>query len=121
VTSSPAPVGRQASPLVRSRTRDYVVVTGVDCSCGRTGCRVRCVGRTDDMLVVRGINVFPSALKDTVLGFGPAANGEMRVRANFAGQWTQRPLNVVVEYSKELGVQREDDLRAAIEERIRPG
>jgi phenylacetate-coenzyme A ligase PaaK-like adenylate-forming protein len=46
---------RQASPLLRFRTRDHVVVTGTSCSCGRTGYKVRCVGRTDDMLIVRGI------------------------------------------------------------------
>jgi phenylacetate-CoA ligase len=52
---------RQASPLLRFRTRDHVLVTGTSCSCGRTGYKLRCVGRTDDMLIVRGINLFPSA------------------------------------------------------------
>ena len=36
--------------------------------CGRTGPRVRCLGRTDDMLIVRGVNVFPSAVRDVVAG-----------------------------------------------------
>jgi phenylacetate-CoA ligase len=112
---------RQASPLVRFRTRDHVVVTGVDCRCGRTGFKVRCVGRTDDMLIVRGINVFPSALKDVVLGFAPATTGEMRVRADFAGHSTQRPLHLVVEHSADLGLPGQDALRAAIEQRIRSG
>ena len=48
---------RQASPLLRFRTRDHVVVTGTDCACGRTGFKLRCVGRTDDMLIVRDLTL----------------------------------------------------------------
>ena len=51
----------RAAPLLRFRTRDHVVVRTSPCPCGRTGPRVRCIGRTDDMLIVRGVNVFPSA------------------------------------------------------------
>jgi phenylacetate-CoA ligase len=39
------------------------------CACGRTGPRIRCLGRTDDMLIVRGVNVFPSALEGIVRRF----------------------------------------------------
>ena len=42
------------------------------CPCGRTGPRVRCIGRTDDMLIVRGVNVFPSAVREVVSAFTPA-------------------------------------------------
>ncbi|MBB5157323.1 phenylacetate--CoA ligase family protein [Saccharopolyspora phatthalungensis] len=110
---------RQASPLLRFRTRDHVVVTGTDCSCGRTGYKVRCVGRTDDMLIVRGINVFPSAIKDLVLGLAPATTGEMRIRVDFTGHSTQRPLPLVVEHAADLEPYRHDELRIAIEERVR--
>jgi len=110
---------RQASPLLRFRTRDHVVVTGTDCACGRTGYKVRCVGRTDDMLIVRGINVFPSAIKDLVLGLAPATTGEMRIRADFDGHSTQRPLPLVVEHAADLEAERHDELRQAIEQRIR--
>ena len=41
------------------------------CPCGRTGPRVRCIGRTDDMLIVRGVNVFPSAVREVVSAFAP--------------------------------------------------
>ncbi|WP_194903602.1 phenylacetate--CoA ligase family protein [Catenulispora rubra] len=103
---------RQASPLVRFRTRDHVVVTDTDCPCGRTGYKIRCVGRTDDMLIVRGINVFPSAIKQLVAELTP---GEMRIRPDFDGHSTQKPLPIVVEHpdSTDAG------LRAMIEQRIR--
>ncbi|MEV6062867.1 phenylacetate--CoA ligase family protein [Nocardia asteroides] len=110
---------RQASPLLRFRTRDHVVVTGTDCACGRTGYKVRCVGRTDDMLIVRGINLFPSAVKELVLELAPATTGEMRIRADFEGHSTQRPLPLVVEYAPDLTADQRDDLRATIEQRVR--
>jgi phenylacetate-CoA ligase len=110
---------RQASPLLRFRTRDHVVVTGTDCSCGRTGYKVRCVGRTDDMLIVRGINLFPSAVKQLVSELAPATTGEMRIRVDFEGHSTQKPLMLVVEYSDGLGAEQQDNLRSSIEQRVR--
>jgi phenylacetate-CoA ligase len=110
---------REASPLLRFRTRDHVVVTGTDCACGRTGYKVRCIGRTDDMLIVRGINVFHSAIKELVLSLAPATTGELRIRPDFPGHSTQRPLPLVVEYASGLEPPQRDSLEAAIQDRIR--
>ena len=110
---------RRASPLLRFRTRDRVVVTGTDCSCGRTGYKVRCIGRTDDMLIVRGINVFPSAIKALVLEMSPATTREVGIRADFDGHSTQKPLPLVVEHAADLEPDRQHELRAAIEARVR--
>jgi phenylacetate-CoA ligase len=110
---------RQASPLLRFRTRDHVVVTGTDCACGRTGYKVRCIGRTDDMLIVRGINLFPSAVKQLVSELAPATTGEMRIRADFEGHSTQRPLPLVVEHADGLTAEQQSELRTAIEQRVR--
>lgn len=55
---------REATPMVRYRSRDHALVVGVDCACGRTSPRIRCIGRTDDMLIYKGMNVFPTALRD---------------------------------------------------------
>ena len=110
---------RQASPLVRFRTRDHVVVTGTDCSCGRTGYKIRCVGRTDDMLIVRGINVFPSAVKELVLEFVPETTGELRIQVDFEGHSTQRPLRVKVEEARGLDAGRRPSLRGVMEQRLR--
>ncbi|MEU6561560.1 phenylacetate--CoA ligase family protein [Nocardia nova] len=110
---------RRASPLLRFRTRDHVVVTGTGCACGRTGYKVRCVGRTDDMLIVRGINLFPSAIKQLVVEMQPETTGEMRIRADFEGHSTQRPLPLVVEYAAGMSPDRQTALKAAIEDRVR--
>ena len=61
----------RAAPLLRFRTRDHVEVRTSPCPCGRTGPRIRCIGRTDDMLIVRGVNVFPSAVREVVSAFAP--------------------------------------------------
>lgn len=60
------PLGREATPLLRYRSGDYVRVTGTSCSCGRTSPRMQCIGRVDEMLIYKGMNVFPSAIRDVV-------------------------------------------------------
>jgi len=57
---------RDATPVVRYRSRDHALVTGFGCACGRTSPRIRCIGRTDDMLIYKGMNVFPAAVRDVV-------------------------------------------------------
>jgi phenylacetate-CoA ligase len=88
---------REAMPLLRFRSRDHVVVSTKPCSCGRTAPRVRCIGRTDDMLIVRGVNVFPSAIRTVVNQFAPAVGEVMQVRPSRRGVQQEPPLRVVVE------------------------
>jgi len=60
---------KQAIPLIRYRTRDVVSMTYEKCKCGRTSPRISKIkGRTDDMIVVRGINLFPSQIEHVLLG-----------------------------------------------------
>ncbi len=60
---------KQGIPLIRYRTRDIVSMTTERCRCGRTSPRISKIkGRTDDMIVVRGINVFPSQIEHVLLG-----------------------------------------------------
>lgn len=65
---------KQCSPLIRYRTRDISrIITGT-CECGRTFRRMdRISGRTDDMLIIRGVNVFPSQIEEVILGFDEIA------------------------------------------------
>jgi len=60
---------KQAMPMVRYRTRDRITLTREPCACGRTMARMSKIkGRTDDMMVVRGVNVFPSQIEQVILG-----------------------------------------------------
>ena len=87
----------RAAPHLRFRTRDHVEVRMSPCACGRTGPRVRCIGRTDDMVIVRGVNVFPSAIRDLVSAFAPRVSGHILVRPAAAGARSTGPLPVSVE------------------------
>lgn len=90
-------IHRQASPVFRFRSGDHVVVTGTHCACGRHQPKIRCFGRTDDMLIVRGVNLFPSAVQDLVESMAPLVSGQVRVLADFEGHSTQANLKLVVE------------------------
>jgi phenylacetate-CoA ligase len=107
----------RAAPLLRFRTHDHVEVRTSPCACGRTGPRVRCLGRTDDMLIVRGVNVFPSAVRDVVGGFVPAVSGHVVLRPTSAGVKQEPPLPVTVELAQ--GGAPDDSLAEAIRERLR--
>jgi phenylacetate-CoA ligase len=59
---------KQAFPIIRYRTRDIASINRAICPCGRTTARMsRVIGRTDDMLIVRGVNVFPSQIEEALL------------------------------------------------------
>jgi phenylacetate-CoA ligase len=64
-------LSKEAMPLVRYRTGDLVMLFDDPCPCGRTHRRIsRVVGRVDDMLIVRGVNVFPSEVERVLMSFG---------------------------------------------------
>jgi phenylacetate-CoA ligase len=59
---------KEAMPVLRYRTRDIASLDRSPCPCGRTGARMsRVVGRTDDMLIIRGVNIFPSQIEEALL------------------------------------------------------
>jgi phenylacetate-CoA ligase len=62
-------LSRQAQPLIRYRTRDLCSLIGEPCACGRTSVRMtKPIGRSDDMLIIRGVNVFPSQIEEVLMG-----------------------------------------------------
>jgi len=107
----------RAAPLLRFRTRDHVVVKTARCACGRTAPRIRCLGRTDDMLIVRGVNVFPSAVREVVGEFAPAVSGNVLVRPRSAGVKQEPPLPVSVELGRDVAP--DEALAGSIRERLR--
>jgi phenylacetate-CoA ligase len=107
----------RAAPLLRFRTRDHVEVRASPCPCGRTAPRVRCVGRTDDMLIVRGVNVFPSAVREVVSAFAPAVSGHILVTPREEGVKQEPPLPVRVELAR--GAAEDASLADSIRERLR--
>lgn len=71
---------KEAYPLIRYRTRDICTLTREKCSCGRTLIKMtKPKGRTDDMLIIRGVNVFPSQIETVLINHGYAANYQIVV------------------------------------------
>ena len=71
---------KEAFPLLRYRTRDICVLTREKCPCGRTHVKMsKPMGRSDDMLIIRGVNVFPSQIETVLLNKGYPANYQIVV------------------------------------------
>ena len=72
-------IHRAASPLLRMRSHDLMRVFTEPCRCGCTTFRFRILGRSDDMFIVKGVNVFPLAIQAALLRLAPRVTGEFRV------------------------------------------
>jgi phenylacetate-CoA ligase len=109
---------RECIPLVRFRTRDHVEVTQTSCQCGRTGYGIRVFGRTDDMFIVQGVNVYPAAVRDTAASLVPRTTGtiEIQMYSPPPDGW-KPPIHIKVEYGKDPG--NLDQLKKALEDLIR--
>lgn len=110
---------REASALIRFRSGDIVQVIDTECACGRTGYKLRCEGRTDDMLLVRGINVWPTAVQGVVADLAPRTTGAMRIMLDFAGHATNDNLVIKVEHAPGLPADAHDELARDISSAIR--
>ena len=109
----------RSAPLLRFRTRDHVRLSMGPCACGRTSPRVRCIGRTDDMLIVRGVNVFPSAVREVVNEFAPAVAGVIMIRPRVSGVRQEPPLPVKVEVMAGADVEGlADRIRARLRDKL---
>jgi phenylacetate-CoA ligase len=105
---------REAAPLLRFRSRDHARVWTSKCSCGSSALRVRVIGRTDDMLIVRGVNVFPSAVREVVARFQPRVTGAILIRPRHRGVKQEPPLPVLVEGDAALADAIAREIRSAL-------
>lgn len=112
---------REATPTLRYRSADHIIVLGTECRCGRTSPKIRCIGRVDDMLIYKGMNVYPSAIRDVVLTrFSDAITPNMRI-------WKERkdqvrfdaPIPLEIERRPEVEPSRFTNIRGAIEAEVR--
>jgi phenylacetate-CoA ligase/benzoylacetate-CoA ligase len=112
---------REATPVLRYRSADHLVVTAMSCPCGRTSPRIRCVGRTDDMLIYKAMNVFPSAIRDVVMQrFPGAVEPYLRIWKDRADQVRyDTPIPVDVEASPGLAAGRYEEVARAVERELR--
>ena len=108
---------RNAMPLIRFRSGDYVRIVTTGCPCGRTSFTMRIAGRVDDMFIVRGVNVYPSAIQAVVGGFAPDVTGRSRVIVPTDSVRVDPPVPVEVEVPD--GSPPPDGLASRIEDAVR--
>ena len=110
-------IHREASPLLRMRSHDLMQVFTEPCRCGRTTLRFRILGRSDDMFIVKGVNVFPLAIQAALLRLAPRVTGEFRVDLD-------RPppidyaVPLTVEVARDVPPDRHEELGCEIIERL---
>jgi len=110
-------LNRECQPLIRFRSSDHVEVVHTDCACGRTGFCIKCIGRTDDMMIVSGVNVYPSAIRDVVSTLTPDTTGEILITVDAPLPSVKPPLKIKVEHGK--GAKDLDALKSRIEGLLR--
>ena len=114
----------EGGPLMRYAPGDLVQVFMEPCTCEWPEMRFKILGRTDDMLIVKGVNVYPIAVKDIVGEFTPRTTGAMRILLKKTGPLVNPPLKIRVEYgSAEIHDQDKEklikELAGRIGERLR--
>jgi len=109
---------KEAQPLIRYRARDVVRILGTGpCACGRTSFRFRILGRSDDMLHVRGINVFPTAVSNTLARLSDRLSGEFQIVVDHPPP--HQYLRVRVELAQHLTCEQTGDLSQLIVQALR--
>jgi phenylacetate-CoA ligase len=111
---------REAMPVVRFLGGDIARIEGTTCECGRTSFRQRVIGRRDDMFIVRGVNVYPTAILSIVGDFRPRVTGRARVVRPGPETSIEPPVPVEVEVTErhESDPALIADIEAAIRSRL---
>jgi len=109
---------KECAPAIRWRDKDIVQVFTEPCTCGRPGFRFVVKGRADDMLLVRGVNVYPYAVKDVVTSFHPQVTGNIKIVLSEPPPVAKPPLPVKAELREKLPPEAARQLAKDIEDKI---
>ena len=109
---------RECGPLIRWRDKDIIQVTTEPCRCGRPGPRMLFKGRVDDMLLVKGVNVFPNAVRDVINKTSTLTTGNIRIVKSSPGPVVPPPVLVKVEVKAGLPDQQKQTLARDLDNAI---
>jgi phenylacetate-CoA ligase len=110
-------IRREASPLLRMRSHDVMQVFTEPCRCGRTSWRFRVLGRSDDMFIVKGVNVFPLAIQTSLMTLAPRITGEFQVELDRPPP-IDYPVPLTVEVAGDVPPERHELLAREVVERL---
>jgi phenylacetate-CoA ligase len=112
-----------ACPAFRYALGDMIELTSEPCPCGLPGMRMRFIGRVDDLLIVKGVNVYPNAVKGVVDSFTPRVTGEIRIILTTPPPRVEPPLKMKVEYGTAVNEAElaplKEELEDALSQRLR--
>ncbi|MDO8634884.1 MAG: AMP-binding protein, partial [Dehalococcoidia bacterium] len=109
---------QEAAPLLKYKWGDMLQILTKPCVCGDTSYRMKILSRVDDMIIVKGVNVYPTAVKDVINGFIPRTTGEMRLVIEKEGVAQDPPVKVKVEYGKKVKSNELEGLGKEIEQQF---
>jgi phenylacetate-CoA ligase len=109
---------KECAPAIRWRDKDIVQVFTKPCACGKPGFRFVVKGRADDMLLIRGVNVYPHAIKDVVTSFYPMVTGNIQIILHEPPPVVKPPLPIKIEVGENTNSSEEQGLINDIEEKI---
>jgi phenylacetate-CoA ligase len=113
-------IRRECCPLQRMRSHDLFEVWTEPCGCGRTSFRIKVLGRTDDMMIVKGVNVFPLGIQATLMTLAPRITGEFQVMLDRPPP-IDYPVPIKVEVARDVPAARYDDLVRDIVDALKKG
>jgi phenylacetate-CoA ligase len=111
-------LAREAGPVLKYAYGDILQVFTEPCGCGLPGNRIKMLSRADDMLIVKGVNVYPSAVKSVIEGFQPRTTGAMRIVLTQPPPMVPPPLRLVVELGGGTDQQDQSTLRDHIRAKL---
>ena len=94
----------EGGPLMRYALGDILEIHTSPCHCGMPGIRFKIIGRADDMLIVKGVNVYPNAIKNAIQHFYPRVTGAMRILLDVPGPRVSPPLKIKLEHGEGISV-----------------
>lgn len=116
----------EGTPFLRYRMGDMMQVFTEPCCCGLQGMRLKLLGRTDDMLIVKGINIYPAAIKNLLAKYVPHVTGTFKIVLDRPGHKVDPPLKLKVEFGEGMDEAALKKLKEEIEQdmsdtaRVRP-
>jgi phenylacetate-CoA ligase len=104
----------EGGPFLRYVLGDMLQIITKPCECGLPGIRFNILGRGDDMLIVKGVNVYPAAIKNAVSRFHPRTTGALRILLRQPGPLVKPPLRVKVEHGQSVRKEQLNSLKEEI-------
>lgn len=109
----------RGGPLLRYAVGDVARVWTSPCPCGMPGLRFAILGRADDMLIVKGVNLYPQAVQNALLAFRPQVTGAFRIVLDAPGPRVTPPLRIRLEHGEGVGEGELEGLEARLRDHFR--